>query len=67
VCDPSPVLVPAVALGMVLQPAADELGSALGKPVLLNQSGGRLLWGLSQAEPIILRPSRRLRGATCRP
>ncbi len=39
----SPVLVPAVALGMVLQPAIDELGGPLGKPVLLNQPDGRLL------------------------
>src|SRR5919106_6083209 len=30
---------PAVALGVLLQPAIDELGSLLGKPVLLNQPG----------------------------
>jgi hypothetical protein len=42
--DLSPVLVPAVALGMVLQPAIDELGVPLGKPALLNQPGDRLLW-----------------------
>jgi hypothetical protein len=50
--DLSPVLVVAVTLGMVLHPAIEELGGPLGKTVLLNQPGGRLLWCLSQAEPI---------------
>jgi hypothetical protein len=31
-------------LGIVLQPAIDELRGPLGKPVLPNQPGGRLLW-----------------------
>jgi hypothetical protein len=30
------VLVPAVALGMLLQPAVDELSSALGEGIFLN-------------------------------
>ena len=47
--DLSPTLVPAVALGMVLQPAIDELGGPLGKPVLLNEPGGRLLVGSLQS------------------
>jgi hypothetical protein len=29
---------------MLLQPAMDELGRALGKAILLDQPGGRLLW-----------------------
>ena len=36
----------------VLQPAIDEL-AARSKPLLLNQPGGRLLWGFSKAEPIV--------------
>ena len=42
--DLSPVLMPAVALRMVLKPAMDELGGALGEAVFLDQAAGRLLW-----------------------
>jgi hypothetical protein len=38
--DLSPMLVPAVALGIVLQPAIHELGGPLSKPVLLNEPAG---------------------------
>jgi hypothetical protein len=48
------VLVAAVALGMVLQPTMDKVGSALGEAIFLHQSVGRLLRALSQVEPIVL-------------
>ena len=53
--DLPPVLMPAVTLGMVLQPAIDELGGPFCEAVFLYQSVGRLPRCLSQAEPIVLR------------
>ena len=53
--DLAPVLVPAVTFGMVLQPAMDELGGPLGEALFLHQSAGRLLWGFSQTESVVLR------------
>jgi hypothetical protein len=64
--DLPPVLVPAIPLGMVLQPAMDELGGPLCKPVFLNQPSGCLLWGLSQRRPRKIYSPRRNR-AIARP
>jgi hypothetical protein len=46
--DLSPMLVPAVALGMILQPAIDELGRPLGQPLLLD--GSRMGAGSGSAD-----------------
>ena len=53
--DLAPVRVPAVALGMVLEPTMDELGGPLGEAVFLDQPAGCLLRGLGQTEAVVLR------------
>jgi hypothetical protein len=58
--DLSPVLVPAVTLGMVLQPVMDELGGAIGDAIFLDEPAGGLLWASLKRKRVSGAASRRV-------